>query len=416
MNQLKTCNADISAEQAVLLQGLSDFCNGKRTGRPEWPVDIKAFASLAESQYLGSLLYSQCRSWEPSLNGGLRRDFSSDVFFSVNRADLLRSIVEAFMAEGIDLICIKGAVIRDCYPVPELRSMGDVDMVIHPEDRDKADRILLQKMGFGRLIDHHDVWTYGIGEFQFEVHTHMFYDPLANDFDYRTYFDHVWEHVHRASVFGIESPNLYVPDESFHFLYLMAHTAKHIINSGAGFRAYLDMAVTVKSWSGSLDWPWIIDELKKLQLFTFTKTCFTLCEYWFDIVMPLEKGPPERAFLEEVTQKTFEDGIFGFDNSENENAASAREIKREEEKGHSYGFGSVKLLLRKLFPPYRDLQLVPWYSFIDGKPWLLPFVWVYRFFYCGIRKLRHSVKLLTEPFTKKKDVVKRQKLMKEWGL
>ena len=320
---------------------------------------------------------------------------------------------------------MKGSVFRDCYPVPELRSMGDVDLIIHPEDRDTVDKIMTEELGYVRFVDHQDVWTYYIGQFQFEIHTHMFYDPLANDYDYRSYFDRVWDHVRRAPVYGFESDNMYVPDASFHFLYLMAHTAKHIINKGSGFRAYLDMVMLCKTQSNdhdgqngrdTLDWEWIIKELDRLQLLEFTKICFSLCERWFEVDMPLEKDPLDEDLYEIITRKTFNDGIFGFENTENESGWAAREIKRSEEKGGGYGRGTVKILLKKLFPPYSDMQLVPWYKFIDGRPWLLPAAWVYRWGYCLRHKAPQSWKIITEPFVKKREIGERKKNLKKWGL
>ena len=52
------------------------------------------------------------------------------------------------------------------------------------------------------MIDNHAVWTYWIDQFVFEVHDHMFYEQLTNDFDYKGYFDHIWDKRENACVFG----------------------------------------------------------------------------------------------------------------------------------------------------------------------------------------------------------------------
>ncbi len=402
----------MTAEQRFLLSCLRHFLSQKTIDTIPDTIDPEELFRIANEHSIDSLVFSICHKYLSfgTAEAKFRGVFSWHIFYSANRKELLKEIVERFRQNDIPVICFKGSVFRDYYPDSALRTMGDIDLIIHTKDRSSVDRILQENMRFNRLIDNHDVWTYWVRQFQFEVHDHMFYENLANRVDYRSYFDQVWEHCHNAPVFGIESDNLFVPDESFHFLYLMTHTAKHIINNGSGFRAYLDMVLMVKNCE--LDWDWLENELIRLKLFDFTKTCFALCERWFDVKMPLGKKQIEESFFEEVTEKTFRDGIFGLENDQNAGAHSAKEIKRN----GSYIGGSLKITLQKVFPPYRDMQLIPWYAWVDGKPWLLPAAWVYRWGYCIKNKRKDSMDLLTEPFVKKEIVKKREILIQNWGL
>ena len=402
----------MTPEQIVLLSCLSDLCHGTKTEKPAEAIDLSKLFELANDHCLAGLLYDQCHSWFglEKAAGQFRAAFLTDVFCSVNRADMLQEIADRFRAADISFICMKGSVFRDYYPIPGLRSMGDLDFIIHPKDREKSDKIMMSEMGCERLIDNHSVWTYWIDQFMFEIHDNMFYEYLTNRFDYRSYFNHVWEHVHHAPVFGITAENMYVPDENFHFLYLMAHTAKHIINSGSGLRAYLDMALMVQRCADRLDWTWIQQELEKMGLLAFT---FALCERWFRIQMPLGHKQLDDSFLETVTQKTFYDGVFGLDNSANQAANSAKEVKRA---GAPYWITAVKLTTKKLFTSYRDMQLIPWYSFVDGHPWLMPAAWIYRWGYCAVHKRKRSVDILTEPFLKRRIIGNREALIRDWGL
>ncbi len=399
-------------EQRLLLKCLEDICSGQKTYPPDSGTDVDYFLHLAQEQSLAGIIYDQGRNWLSSVSG-FRSVFLSDVFFSVNRADILREISERFQKENIPFICIKGAVFRDCYPIPELRSMGDVDIVIHTEDREKANRILMEDMGFQRMIDNHAVWTYWIGEFIFEVHDHMFYEELIGDFDYRAYFDCIWEYKKPGSVFGVESPNLFIPEENYHFLYLMTHTAKHVINKGMGFRAFLDMVFFVRARGDVLRWDWLEKELSKMSLLQFTKTCFLLCERWFNVKMPLCTGKLDEDFYTETTVKMFRDGLFGLHNANNEGAASAKGMMRSD---RSYWVTALLMTGKKLFPPYEDMQLIPWYSFVDGRPWLLPAAWIYRWGYCLVKKPKSGAAKLTEPFLKKELIEKREELINNWGL
>ena len=235
----------------------------------------------------------------------------------------------------------------------------------------------------------------------FELHDHMFYEPLRNNVDYRAFFDKAWDYA----ADGI--------DPNFHLLYMIAHMAKHIINSGIGFRAFLDLVFCCEYEGEKLRWDWIKSRLEDLQLIDFAKTCFTLCREWFHVETPLSYGILDSEFFINATDKAFDDGIFGLENKQNEAAASAKQISRTEA---PYFIGAVKLTLRRIFPSYRDMQLVPWYSFLDGRPWLLPAAWIYRWFYCLKNKLHSSVDLIGEPFLKREQIDERNERISRWGI
>ncbi len=402
----------LSSSQSFFLQCLSDFLNDKTTKSPEDPIDWHEIFKMASSHSLGGILFHQCKELIPeTVKKKYMRQYFGNLAISVKRQEEIKKLINYFEGQSVSAVFMKGSVFRDFYPLPHLRSMGDIDFIIRTEQRKKTDDILIDQMGYQRFIDNHAVWTYSKDNIFLEVHDHMFYEHLSNQIDYRSYFDHVWEHCTNEPVFGVESDYLFVPEVNFHFLYLMTHTAKHIINNGSGFRPYLDMVLMVKQCH--LDWEWIKKELDKLELLTFTRICFAFCEYWFHVKMPLKKKQLNEDFYKKVTEKTFIDGTFGLGNQQNIGANAAKEIKRNEK---SYLFGAGKLTLKKLFPPYEDLQLIPWYSWIDGRPWLVPAAWVYRVFYCMIKKRKHSEDLLLEPFTKKEEVKQRQLYLQRWGL
>lgn len=48
--------------------------------------------------------------------------------------------------EHIDHILFKGYVIKDYYPIPELRSYGGIDFVIRLEDREKSHQLMLSQV------------------------------------------------------------------------------------------------------------------------------------------------------------------------------------------------------------------------------------------------------------------------------
>lgn len=400
-------------EQKYFIRLLKDHVTGRESRPPKKMPDWDVIVRYAGDQNLAGIIYAQTKGFACLPEKAARRlkeGFLSDVYVSVNTDDAYRRIAELFDRNGIEYMPFKGALFRDYYPWPELRTMGDRDILIHPKDRTASDA-LIRSLGYERFVDNHAVWTYHKKFLMFEIHDVMFYEFLANQVDYSDYFSHIWESsVGKAGSFEK------IPDINVHFLYAMTHTAKHVINKGMGFRAFLDMVFFVKNAETEAvppDWEWVRVELEKLRLYDFTKTCFSLCEYWFGVKMPFHLEDPDPVFLRETTKKVFRDGIFGLKNEENTASRSAKEIRRS---AASYRKTALGLVLKDLFPPYRNMQLVPQYAWVDKKPWLLPAAWVYRWFYCLKHKPGKSLDHLLEPYEKKEAIEARERYLERWGL
>lgn len=396
----------MNREQELYLSLLKDYVHEKRSYITENEILWKRLLRYARQQNTMGILSYQLKdtSLPESVKKDLKQGFLSDVYLSVNSSYALEEIGKYFSKEGIQHLPFKGSLMKEYYPHPELRTMGDRDILIRNKDRTKTDQIM-KELGFDRFIDNHAVYTYTKKHLMFEIHDTMFYEELSNSFDYRSYFERIWDSAVK------EEGCRFLPDKELHFVYTLVHTAKHTINKGMGFRAFLDMVFFSKN--ADADWNKIIELLKEIKLYEFTANCFSLCEKWFGVTMPFHNGVPDMEFLDSVTEKIFLDGIFGFDNEDNLTGYSAKMIRRSDK---SYTSTAVEMTLHRIFPPYRDMQLIPWYSWVDGKPWLLPAAWIYRWGYCLFNKRKEGTDLLLLPYQKKKEIEEREEYLKKWGL
>lgn len=397
----------MNAEQRFFIQLLRDYVQSTRSDEPDEALDWSLLARYAEKQDLYGIVYYQCRDLKSIDAAALERlhvGFLSDAYRAVAGETAMETVAAAFDAAGLDYLPFKGEIFRRYYPDPELRTMGDRDILIHRSDREYTDRIM-QELGYERSIDRQEVWVYQRHTVMFEIHDTMFYEHLANKVDYRGYFERIWDSAIPSG------RHAFLPNPELHFLYLIAHTAKHIVNYGMGFRAFLDMVFFCQR-EAAVDWDYIARELKALSLYDFTLRCFSLCETWFHVKMPLVCEAAADEFLRETTEKIFRDGIFGNENQENSLGPSANEILHD---GKPYALAAARLTLQHVFPPYRDMQLVPSYSWVDGKPWLLPVAWVYRWFYVLLNKRSRGIDRLSEAF-QKEQINNRQTYLKRWGL
>ena len=392
----------MTAEQRYFLQVVSDYVCGNASAVPPDDVQLLKLAEIAAAQSMGGIVYAQCKDFLPRDDEAyfaFERHFTASVFRYVTSGETYAVLKSAFDDAGIEMLPFKGLELAKYHRVPQLRTMGDIDLLIRPDDRKKAHKLLLS-LGCECLETGDAVWKYKRDVVKIEVHEHMIYEKLGSDFDYQTYFDGAWDTAKDGSL-----------DPNVQFLFLAAHTAKHMLNCGSGFRPLLDMMFMAKS--GELDRQYICAELEKIGLLKFVKTAFALCKRLFGVEPPFECGDISESFCEEATEKLFSDGIFGFDNRSNRGAYMAKDMKRKEKLGF---FAALVVMLCKLFPKENTMSNKKAYSFLFRHKLLRPIAWIYRIFYCIATKFSDSMKLLFYPFTKRKEIEKRQKFMQNWGL
>lgn len=112
-------------------------------------LDWQAIARRAEYWGIAPLVYASVRplaSFDqvPSpVAEQLRYLYRRDTIHSVAQRDLLRVILLRFWEEGVSVIVLQGAALATLvYPSPTLRPIGDIDLLIHAHDREKAEKIL----------------------------------------------------------------------------------------------------------------------------------------------------------------------------------------------------------------------------------------------------------------------------------
>lgn len=310
----------MTLEQAFFVQALAAYIQGKPDIRVPggWEsLDWPQLLQYARTQNLAGIFYVQCRdnlSRIPALQSileELHAGFVSEAAHSVARQQDLAQLEQHLTQAEIPFLPFKGSVLSQCYPAPQLRTMGDTDFLIRGKDRLHCHQLMCS-LHYTPKEDPGAVWTYSDGVVTYEIHSHMFYEPLANQVDYQSYFDQAWRFAR-----PLLDTSRYELDEGFHFLYLMAHTAKHIINKGCGLRPFLDMVFFIQQQNRNMNWVWITQQLEELDLLAFTQTCFALCEKWFGVSMPISSSPLEESFFLEATEKVFADGIFGHINQQN---------------------------------------------------------------------------------------------------
>lgn len=390
-------------ENKIIIQILSDFLNGRKTeihasGSIDWNIVLK----YAKMHQVEGIIYYQCKSFlSKEVIVSLEKAFAATVFYYKNREKMMAGIRRAFADNNVSCVEVKGMEVAQYYPIPAMRTMGDSDIVIHEEDKEKAEQIL-SGLGIAFKFEYTGKERGYIGNrIVMELHHNLIYDEIVTLQEQKEFFNDCWNYVSEGGL-----------DHSFHFLFLIAHLRKHFLNEGVGIRQFMDIAAVAKNDS-TLNWPWIEEKLRDLQLHRFAQTCFAMTEYWFGIKIPMYYPRAGKEFAEQTTERILNNGVFGFQNINNRRNSVINQM--QEYKGPIWMF-RLKLTFERLFPSYEFLRVGALYKFLDGRPWLLPVAWIRRIYYMALGKTTDGKDIIDRIMTPDDMIEMRKSELRQWGL
>jgi hypothetical protein len=277
-----------------------------------------------------------------------------------NKANMFENISQKLSENKISHMPVKGWYVRTLYPVPELRTFGDIDILINKQDRQKTDKIFTEN-SYTIKDNWEPTYSYDKGALRCEVHTELMDSDLGKGEQVISYFSDALETAEK------DVGERFSPQKDLHLIYLFCHLAKHLYKGGAGIRMYMDIALFLKANDGELDFNKIYEDIKVLKLDRFYKIVLCACSKWFQIDLPFEINDIEPSSLEALKEYTFGADLFG--KMRDKSIISLR----NDESGSK---GSV--LKDTLFPSSKKIE--ERYKFIKGREYLLPLAWVARFF------------------------------------
>ena len=288
-----------------------------------------------------------------------------NIAVSQNQLYALEQIYKAFDDNEIDYTPLKGSVLKFIYPKPELRPMGDADILIRQEQYEKI-RPVMTALGFSEILesDHELIWDKK-GILHVELHKRLI--PSYNK-DYYEYYGDGWQFAEHNENYRYDMRN------EDNYIYLFTHYAKHYRDGGIGIRHMTDLYVFAVH--SELNYKYIEEELKKLQLFEFYKNTRHTLDVWFG-------GETPDNMSDFITAKIFGSGSYGTYDAHLLSAA----LKTSGPNGNEAQV-MKSLLKNKAFPPYK--AMLSRYKCLEKHPALLPLMWLVRFLQIPFR--RGSVK------------------------
>ncbi len=264
-------------------------------------------------------------------------------------------LFRAFDGAGVDYLPLKGCRLKRLYPKPELRTMGDADVLIRVAQYDTI-APLMAELGFAEdgESDHELKWK--TPELNVELHKRLI--PSDNK-DYFAYYGDGWQ------LAKVRNGTQYAMTKEDEFVYIFAHFAKHFRGGGAGYRYITDLWVFLRE-NPEMDQAYIAGELEKLQMDRFYQRILKLIDAWFG------EGPMDDT-LDLMSQYIYDGGTWG----NLESKALSKTLRDSLDSAAGNG-GRIVYLRKLLFPSAQNQQYN--YPFLKKAPWLLPVAWMMRGF------------------------------------
>ena len=155
----------MTTTQRGIITLLKSAVTGQSLSLPE-DFDLETAYPPVRKHHMDALLYEGAVLCgiprEKPIMQQLLRSYCRCLIISEGQLSEIRRIYDAFDRKGIDYLPLKGVNMKPRYPKPELRSMGDADILIRLEQRPQIDAVL-QELGFvfQKETDHEIIWRTG---------------------------------------------------------------------------------------------------------------------------------------------------------------------------------------------------------------------------------------------------------------
>lgn len=276
----------------------------------------------------------------------------------------IKALVKQFDDNNIPVVMLKGWINKKLYPRSDLRSMCDTDIFMNEHDQKRVEKIFsangYKMVAYGEKKD--DVYSKP-PFITVEMHKSLFmYEDKWN-----TFFKKIWSRTEKLD----DYKNALKMDKELHFVYMLAHMAKHLIDDGGiGVRAFLDIYVYNKAYKNCLDYDLIKSDLKELGLDNFAEKAINLSEIWFG---NYSKNDIDQ--YKQFSEYILGNGVYG----SSDNFVMNNEVMRNNPK-----YGKWRYIFARAFPSKSLMEVR--FPKLKKNPLLLPYYWIKRLYIGGFKR------------------------------
>ncbi|MGL4992205.1 MAG: nucleotidyltransferase domain-containing protein [Sarcina sp.] len=330
--------------------------------------DFEKIFKEARAHQIEELLYYSTNKL--GFNKNIKSEFFNDVkkrvfstsVYNLQQDSSFKNLLDVFSKNNIEMILVKGSVIKDLYPRQELRTMGDYDVLVHREDLDKVDS-LFKELGYETEGMHHDrhIEYYKEGVRSVEVHWQLVKNEFLNEGN--TFEADIWNNKINTAY---NRDIIYTLSHEDMILHLVYHMAGHIITSGFGLRQLIDLAIYSKKYKEEVNWNIVKVFARENKIEIFLDYIFVICKKLFGTDVPLEIKYDNDIIVQTLLDNIFESGVFGRKDKGEQFARALSMIDTDTQ-------SVEKRFLEIIFPKIDNMSDI--YSYAKKNKILAPVAW-----------------------------------------
>jgi hypothetical protein len=368
-------------DSQVLIDLLACFIHNQKPDMSHYDtIDWEALYEEAKEHQVHTLLYpiisDLCSDYKPadSIISLWQMETLKAATGQVQHMEKIKELLSEFHQKAIPVVILKGLILRDYYPQPELRTMSDSDILIRKIDLKRVKSILLEH-GYKE----------GDTSYKHQIFLHEYY---LNIEVHSTLFDHnkssaaaqlsdtFMKNADKAFFYGSQVLIL-PPDEQI--LHLLMHTADHLLNTGFGLRQLCDLILFIEANSDRIYWEYIKGMTNELGLNRYASSIFIICNKLFDFPIPdvFKEDSVQEPYIELLIEDILLGGVYGKRTPDREN--TSRIYKYADEQSTQTCLSNILTILTFLFPPAKKMGYK--YTYARKYPILLPLAWIHRAIY-----------------------------------
>lgn len=165
----------------------------------------------------------------------------------------IRRLATFYTENGFKMMLMKGYGLSLCYPTPEHRPCGDIDIWLYGRQQE-ADQLLRAKHNVVINEDKHHHTTFNVSGIIVENHCHFLnIHTHKSNIDFEKELCRLVD-SEEGQQYNKDSISFIIPPANFNALFLLKHMAGHFVTSETGLRHICDWAVFAKRYGTSVNW------------------------------------------------------------------------------------------------------------------------------------------------------------------
>jgi len=367
-------------------------------------IDWNEVVNEVKQHKISSLVYSSIdrNSLKYIDNTSLSRwkqEIFKDNLIQIRHINSISKLINNLNQEGIEILLLKGLVLRNFYPRSEYRTMSDADILVKSEDY-LIVRNYLIKNGFECYENNNEIHQRFINSngLLIEVHWKLIHENYFNR-NIQEFEKNVWKKSIEFNICGTNCKALCDEDLLIH---MCLHMAAHTKCSGIGLRQLYDMAIFVKN--KNIDWISFDRRISFYGISKFTNGLLAVVNQVFGINVPkdiLDNQYVSKQEIKLLLSNILASGVYG-----KKEEINGFEALCKCETSEQYFYGNIERIFKLFFPT--RIELSNRYKYAKNNVLLIPIAWMHHAI-TGIIIKRYGLIKMIKHCKKSFDILKRRK-------